>query len=291
MPATGVEMSTWRRTQFICSALLGALVVTACGGPPGEVAPAQQHAHEQPAAQQQPAAQEQSVGQQQPAEQEQSAGQQPTGQQPGGASRPKGGLAQAAESGKAQESTRGQRRPSGNAPGVGHKIPDLNSDLDGSGGWQGSLDGECLDADLEPGCLTLDLKVYKKGQKGQVPIPNPGPDYDYGVYTECPVVDMNPKSPTDGGPKKVPAKTAIRVTIVCAPAQSDQTNPPDQQPGAEPDDASTKTGSNGSDASGQQPQTNKNKSGTQSESSQTGTSEEQPDTEKGNSGTESGYGG
>jgi hypothetical protein len=184
------------RTRLICSALLGALVIS-CGGPPvSVVAPAPRAAPEPETA---------------PAQEE-------------------GGLARAPE--PAQNSSRSQNgtqsqggtrsggtsssgRAGGLPPGVGHELPTLDRDLDQLQDWKNSLDNDCTDAGLKAGCLHLDLKVYKSDRSTQ--IDNPGPDYGQGdnpKYSECKVFSINPASSQNG---KIPAGSTITVKISCTP--------------------------------------------------------------------------
>ena len=111
-----------------------------------------------------------------------------------------------------------------------HDLPDLSSDLAQQQQWQESVDNDCREAVGEAGCLTLDVQVYEKDAQGNLtPITSPGPDYgnsDNPYYTDCPVTEMDPLSSRDGGPEKIPAGTTIRVTVVCIPAESTETNSP-----------------------------------------------------------------
>jgi hypothetical protein len=109
---------------------------------------------------------------------------------------------------------------------VGHELPILGSDLAQEQQWRESLDSSCREADLEPGCLRLDVKVFRDGEQGRVAISNPGPNYSNDEYSECLVTSMNPLSPDDGGPETVPAGSTIAVQVVCTPAESEETTPP-----------------------------------------------------------------
>lgn len=101
----------------------------------------------------------------------------------------------------------------------------MGSDLAQQQQWQESLDSSCREADLKPGCLQLNVTVYEEDQQGRVEIPNPGPNYyDSNEYSECLVTAMNPRSPNDGGPEKIPAGSTITVQVVCAPTEP---TPPD----------------------------------------------------------------
>jgi hypothetical protein len=119
-------------------------------------------------------------------------------------------------------------RPGGLPPGVGHDLPDLSSDLAQKDQWSERLDSKCREAGLEPGCLNLDVTVFQQDANGnRTQIPEPSTNYreDDPRYTDCMVDSMDPLSPQDGGPEKVPAGTTIKVTVVCTLATPDETPP------------------------------------------------------------------
>lgn len=120
-------------------------------------------------------------------------------------------------------------RPRGLPPGVGHDLPDLSSDLAQKDQWRERLDSRCREAGVEPGCLKLDVTAFEvdaSGNRTQIPEPSTNYREDDTRYGECTVDDMDPLSPADGGPEKVPAGTTIKVTVVCTLNAPDEANPP-----------------------------------------------------------------
>lgn len=217
------------RTHVICSALLGALAI-ACGAPPITVVvpSAPRDAGQQVPGQQQAGGQQQ-VPDQSPAEQQQPEGQAAGAQQPPAASRPgpasqaSGGLAAGPESGShSQQPIGGQFRPKGDAPGVGHPIPTVGTDLaDKDDTWVPAAN-DCIKAVGKPNCLTVLYNVYKQDQQGKLAkIPDPGPDYGSQYPNGCKVANINPPAPKDGGPKYVPAYSTITIKIVCIANETD----------------------------------------------------------------------
>ncbi len=232
------------RTQLMCSALLGALAIS-CGAPPisGQAPPAPRDAQQQTGGQQgeveqQPPAEEQSP----PAEQQSP----PAEQQRGPASQGSDGSVQAPDSERPpKQSTGGQWRPSGNAPGVGHSIPAVNqSDYQDRDSWEKSQHKECIKA-LGPGndnCVTLRYQWFKEDESGDLntaqPIRDPTPNYRN--YESCTVRYINP--PSD---HPVPPHTVITIKIGC---YAPETEPSDQpQPGSNQDEENTQYGKSTSD--------------------------------------------
>ncbi len=284
----GVEMAPLTRTQLICAAMLGALLIS-CGAPPvSAVAPPAPQGAQAPAAEPQPQAEREQPAEQAPAGAQNPGAQNPAAAEPGPASRPRGGLAQAAEPGsKAQVPDGVQRRPSGNAPGVGHGIPqESKSDYADKADWEKAQRQACRDA-LGRGhdnCVTLRYQWFKEDESGNLdlnaPIHDPTPNYSN--YDSCLVRHIDP--PNDGS--LVPPNTRITIQIGC---YSPDTQPPDQQ---QPGSDQNKTGTqNGSTTSGQQPDSVTNDTSKPSKSHQSGTSRQQPATNKGKHSTENRSGG
>jgi hypothetical protein len=291
-------MPTRGQKQLICSALLGALVMS-CAAPPVYVVapPAPRAEHEQRGGQQ---AEQAPVEQQQPAEQQQPPVEQqqplqrppvvvvqpPVVSQPGPASQGGGGVAQVPDPGSQQrQPTGGQRRPSGNAPGVRHDIPAVNtSDLADSDNWTQQMQDACAEVGVhDSDCPTFDIRVFKKDKTGkETAIHNPGPGYG-SAYDSCPVKSINPQPPNQGGPKLVSAGTVIRVKVVCIPADTNQNNTKDQLSVVQQDNTPSNTPKQQSNTGN-----NKNK---QDGSGQTGTSQQQSGKKQGKISTESGSGG
>lgn len=79
------------------------------------------------------------------------------------------------------------------------------------------------------------------------------------MYSECLVTEMNPRSPDDGGPEKVPAESTITVEVTCTPVESDETSPSDNT-------GEDTGGSDRTDQPDQQSGENEDETGTPSES-------------------------
>ena len=268
-------MSARRRTQLICSAMFGALVISCAAPPVYVVAPpapqAQQEQRggeqaEQAPVEQQPQAEQQQrppVEQQQPAQPPVVVLPPPVVSQPGPASQGGGAVGQVPDPGsQSRQPTGGQRRPSGNAPGVRHDIPkEGDSDLSESDNWKQSMHDACADAGVrDSDCPTFDIQVFANGKR----ILNPGTDYrdaDPPQYDSCLVKSINPPSPQQGGPKLVSAGSVIKVKVVCNPVD------PKQQLSTD------------------------SKTTTQGGSGQAGTSQQPPDKKQGKKSTKNGSGG
>ena len=230
-------MSARRRTQLICSAMFGALVIS-CAAPPVYVVapPAPQAQQEQrggqqaeqaPVEQQPPAEQQQPppVEQQQPAQPPVVVLQPPVVSQPGPASQGGGVVARVPGGSQSRQTTGGQQRPSGNAPGVGHNLPNIGADYRDKNAWENNQRQECKKA-LGPGhdnCVTLHYQWFTMNGPGELDtthaIGDPTPNYaNKDKYGSCTAEDINP--PDDGPP--VPSGTTIAIKIGCIPADQDQ---------------------------------------------------------------------
>jgi hypothetical protein len=289
MPAQG-------RMQLICSALLGALVIS-CAAPPIYVVapPAPRAEQEQRGGQQaeQPPVEEQVPAEQQPAERPPVVVlQPPVVAQPGPASQGGGGVAQVPNPGsQPRQPTGGQQRPSGNAPGVRHDIPKIgNSDLSESDGWTQGMQDACTNVGLrDSDCPTFDIQVFTKDNGKETHINNPGPNYGTPPFSSCPVKSIDPRPPQQGGPKLVSAGTVIKVTVVCIPVESNAGTKDPQGNVVQPDKADLQGGS--TDTSNHQLSTDKSKITKQGGSGQADTSQQHSGKKQGKTGTQNGSGG
>lgn len=281
MPARG-------RMQLICSALLGTLVIS-CAAPPIYVVapPAPRAEQEQRGGQQ---AEQPPVEEQVPAERPPMVVlQPPVAAQPGPASQGGGGVAQVPNPGsQPRQPTEGQRRPSGNAPGVKHGIPQKGSDLNDSDNWKQSVQDACANAGVrDSDCLTLDIRVVKKDKGKEITIDNPGSGYkdvDPRQYSSCEVTSINPPPPQQGGPKLVSVGTTIKVKITCIPD-----DPEPQGNVVQPDKAGLQGES--TDTSNHQLSTDKGKITKQGGSGQADTSQQHSGKKQDNTGMQNGSGG
>ncbi|MGH3785543.1 MAG: hypothetical protein ACRDRG_03100 [Pseudonocardiaceae bacterium] len=82
----------------------------------------------------------------------------------------------------------------------------------------------------EDDCLKFKYEFYKENEQGKLTsIKDPGPRY-FGakphLYDDCDVASIDPPT-DDGGSKKVPAGSTIRIRIVCTPHEPDEESSPE----------------------------------------------------------------
>ncbi len=238
-----------RHAPLICSALLGALVMS-CGGSPVSAIPPEPV----PQAAQESAPIQEELAQAPESAQEgartDSGARSQGGAQPESSARTQGGA-------RPESGTPLSGRPGGAPPGVGHELPEVEDDLDKERTWSNTIAEECDKVHLEPDCLTLDVNVYAEDGQRKKQIKNPGPDYrDDNVYDWCEITAINP--PTEDN-KKIPAYSTVIVEVTCTPLETVETNPPEGE-------ASTSGEPNGTDPSGQQSGGNKDETNTSGDS-------------------------